>query len=56
VPLAWRCLKAGGELFLWLGHRQASEIGYVEGRMTEVRRLVVPGGGQGEIWWGKKSG
>jgi len=55
VPLAWRCLKAGGELFLWLSRRQATEIGYVEGALKEVRRLLAPGG-QGEIWWGKKSG
>jgi len=56
VPLAARCLKAGGELFLWLSRRQAREIGYIEGAMKEVRRLPVPGGEQGEIWWGKKSG
>jgi 16S rRNA (guanine527-N7)-methyltransferase len=55
VPLAWRCLKPGGELFLWLSCRQASTIGNIEGGMKEVRRLVVPGGGQGEIWWGKKA-
>jgi 16S rRNA (guanine527-N7)-methyltransferase len=55
VPLAWRCLKAGGELFLWLSLRQASEIGYIHNGMREVRRLVVPGGEQGEIWWGKKA-
>jgi 16S rRNA (guanine527-N7)-methyltransferase len=56
VPLAARCLKAGGELFLWLSRRQASEIGYGESAMREWRRLAVPGGGQGEIWWGKKAG
>jgi 16S rRNA (guanine527-N7)-methyltransferase len=56
VPLAWRCLKAGGGLFLWLSHRQATWVGYIEGGMRETRRLVVPGGGEGEIWWGKKSG
>ena len=55
VPLAGRCLKAGGELFLWLSRRQASYIGYTENGIREVRRLPVPGGGQGEIWWGKKS-
>jgi len=55
MPLAWRCLKAGGELFLWLSRRQASKIGYTKGGMSEVRRLRVPAGGQGEIWWGKKA-
>jgi 16S rRNA (guanine527-N7)-methyltransferase len=55
VPLASRCLKAGGELFLWLSRRQTSYIGYIEGGMREVRRLPVPGGGRGEIWWGKKA-
>jgi 16S rRNA (guanine527-N7)-methyltransferase len=55
VPLAARCLKAGGELFLWLSRRQASSIGYIEGGMKEVGRLPVPGGGRGEIWWGKKA-
>jgi 16S rRNA (guanine527-N7)-methyltransferase len=55
IPLASRCLKAGGELFLWLSRRQASAIGYVEAGMREVRRLPVPGGGRGEIWCGKKA-
>jgi 16S rRNA (guanine527-N7)-methyltransferase len=53
IPLASRCLKAGGELFLWLSRRQASELGYSE--MRAVRSLPLPGGGQGEIWWGKKA-
>jgi 16S rRNA (guanine527-N7)-methyltransferase len=55
MPLAWRCLKAGGELFLWLSRRQASEIGYIQCGMREVRSLALPGGGRGEIWWGKKT-
>ena len=56
VPLAGRCLKTGGELFLWLSRRQASTLGYGKNAITEVRRLPLPGGGQGEIWWGKKPG
>jgi 16S rRNA (guanine527-N7)-methyltransferase len=55
IPLASRCLKAGGEVFLWLSPRQASNVGYV---MEGVRRLVslrLPGGRPGEIWWGKKA-
>jgi 16S rRNA (guanine527-N7)-methyltransferase len=55
IPLAARCLKPGGELFLWLSRRQASDIGYIRGGMWEVRTLRVPGGGQGQIWWGKKT-
>ena len=54
IPLAWRCLKAGGGLFLWLSRGQARSIGYIEAERAGVRRLPVPGGGQGEIWWGKK--
>jgi 16S rRNA (guanine527-N7)-methyltransferase len=54
IPLASRCLKPGGELFLWLSRRQTSTIAY-SGGMSEVRTLRVPGGGQGEIWWGKKT-
>jgi len=54
IPLAWRCLKAGGGLFLWLSRAQASSIGYIAGEFQVMRRLPVPGGGQGEIWWGKK--
>jgi 16S rRNA (guanine527-N7)-methyltransferase len=53
ILLASRCLKAGGELFLWLSRRQASALGYIEGGMRELRRLPVPGGG--EIWWAKKA-
>ena len=54
IPLASRCLKPGGGLFLWLSRRQASEIGYQGGEMRKVRGLGVPGGAQGEIWWGEK--
>ncbi len=55
VPLASRCLKPGGELFLWLSRQQASEIGGIHGGMREVRTLPLPSGGQGEIWWGKRT-
>jgi len=55
IPLAWQCLKAGGGLFLWVSRGQASEIGYIKPERAMVRRLPVPGGGQGEIWWGKKA-
>ena len=54
IALARRCLKAGGQLFLWLSRRQASEVGYIDTRLGPVQRLPVPGGGHGEIWWGKK--
>jgi 16S rRNA (guanine527-N7)-methyltransferase len=55
IPLASRCLKAGGEMFLWLSRRQASTVGYNEAGMRAVRSLPLPGGGLGEIWWGKKA-
>jgi len=55
IPLASRCLKPGGDLFLWLSRRQASEIGDVQGGMREVWNLPLPRGGQGEIWWGKQT-
>jgi 16S rRNA (guanine527-N7)-methyltransferase len=55
IPLASRCLKAGGELFLWLSPRQASYIGYIKGGMRRVGSLRLPGGGPEEIWWGKKA-
>jgi 16S rRNA (guanine527-N7)-methyltransferase len=54
IPLAWRCLKAGGGLFLWLSHSRASSLGYIKRGRGGVRRLPVPGGGHGEIWWGTK--
>ena len=54
VRLASRCLRPGGGLFLWLSQRQTSEIGYQAGPMRKVRGLPVPGGAQGEIWWGEK--
>jgi 16S rRNA (guanine527-N7)-methyltransferase len=54
IPLAWRCLKARGELFLWLSRHQASSLGYIRTKWSGVRRLPVPGEGQGEIWSGKK--
>jgi len=55
IPLALRCLKAGGQLFLWLSRRQATSLGYIQGGLRRVWSLPVPGGGQGEIWWGKKA-
>jgi len=54
IPLASRCLKPGGRLFLWVSRRQTSEIGYQYGEMKRVKSLAVPGGAQGEIWWGEK--
>jgi len=55
LPLACRCLKSGGDIFLWLGHQQASEVGHIHSGIKEVRRISLPSGGQGEIWWGKKA-
>jgi len=37
-----------------LSPRQASEIGYQCGEMKRVKGLDVPGGAQGEIWWGER--
>ena len=54
MHFASRCLKPGGALFLWLSQRQASEVGYYRGEMGKVKGLGVPGGAQGEIWWGRK--
>jgi 16S rRNA (guanine527-N7)-methyltransferase len=54
MQFASRCLKPGGGLFLWLSHRQTSEIGYHGGGMRKVRGLDVLGGAHGEIWWGEK--
>ncbi len=55
IPLASRCLKLGGELFLWLGHQQADELGQIQSGMKPVGRISLPRGGQGEIWWGKRT-
>jgi len=55
IPQAARCLRAGGELFLWLSRAQASTLGYSEGGVKRVRSLPVPGGGEGEIWCGRKA-
>jgi 16S rRNA (guanine527-N7)-methyltransferase len=54
IPLASCCLRPGGRLFLWLSRRQTIEIGYRQGEMRKVRGLIVPGGAEGEIWWGEK--
>ena len=55
IPLAGRCLKPGGELFLWLSHQQAGELGQIHSGVKEVGRISLPRGGQGEIWWGKRT-
>jgi 16S rRNA (guanine527-N7)-methyltransferase len=54
LPLAARCLKESGEVFLWVSRRQATELGYNKAGLRPVERLAIPGGGQGEIWWGRK--
>jgi len=56
LPRAVGCLKEGGDLFLWLSRRQATELGYHRAGLRAVERLAIPGGGQGEIWWGRKVG
>jgi 16S rRNA (guanine527-N7)-methyltransferase len=53
IPLAGRCLKEGGDLFLWLSRRQTINLGYSWTEIRAVRSLVMPDAGQGEIWWGK---
>ena len=55
LPLAWRCLKPAGEIFLWLSHQQAREVNHIHAGIKEVGRISLPSGGQGEIWWGKKT-
>jgi 16S rRNA (guanine527-N7)-methyltransferase len=55
LPLVGRCLKPEGEIFLWLSHQQASEVGQIYGGIKEAGRISLPSGGQGEIWWGKKT-
>ena len=54
IPLASGCLKGGGRLLLWLSRLQASAIGYGKGEFEAVKSLKLPGGEQGEIWWGEK--
>ena len=54
IPLASGCLKEGGKLLLWLSRLQASAIGYGKGEFEAVKSLKLPGGEQGEIWWGEK--
>jgi 16S rRNA (guanine527-N7)-methyltransferase len=55
IPLASRCLKVGGELFLWLSASQASCLGYDKTEIRRVGSLRLPGGRPGEIWRGRKA-
>jgi len=54
IPLAARCLREGGDLFLWLSHRQTRKIADYGAGLIAVRSLAMPSGAQGEIWWGKR--
>jgi len=54
IRLAGRCLRGGGELFLWLSRRQTRDIAYISGEMRALSSLPLPCGGAGEIWRGKK--
>jgi 16S rRNA (guanine527-N7)-methyltransferase len=55
IPLASRCLKPAGEIFLWLSHAQARTIGDIHGEISKVRSIILPTGSQGQIWCGKKT-
>jgi 16S rRNA (guanine527-N7)-methyltransferase len=44
MPLAARCLKAGGQFFLWLSRQQARHIGYIRSGLRPLRSLPLPGG------------
>jgi len=55
IPQAARCLREGGELFLWLSRAQINTLDSSEGEVARVRILAAPGGGQGGIWWGRKA-
>jgi 16S rRNA (guanine527-N7)-methyltransferase len=54
IPFASRCLKAGGELFLWLSNQQARAIGDIHGEIKKVQTIALPIRSQGVIWRGKK--
>jgi 16S rRNA (guanine527-N7)-methyltransferase len=55
IPLASRCLRPGGEMFLWLSRQQAHTIGDIHGEIKKIQAIALPAGAQGEIWYGKKS-
>lgn len=54
IPLASRCLKPGGEIFLWLSKKQAQALGDIHGGVKKVRTITLPTSSQGEIWCWKK--
>ena len=54
IPLASRCLKLGGEIFLWLSHKQAPRNRRQPRRDQKVRTITFPTSSQGEIWCGEK--
>ena len=50
VPLAARCLRAGGRLLLWLSREQAKDLGM--GQFGWGRPIALPLSREGEIWVG----
>ena len=56
VPLAAKCLKARGQIFLWLTHDQVSTLGDALSCFAWKEPLSIPLTRSGEIWHGTKQG
>jgi len=54
VPLAAQCLKASGNLLLWLTQEQAAALGGIDCGLTWGAPLSIPLSRTGEIWRGIK--
>jgi len=55
VPLAARCLKTRGNLFLWLAHDQANVLAAIESGLCWDKPIAIPLSRSGEVWKGIKN-
>jgi 16S rRNA (guanine527-N7)-methyltransferase len=56
LPLAVRCLRPGGWLYLWLSHDQGSILAAATDRLRWDRPIPIPSTRAGEIWCGEYAG
>jgi len=56
LPLAVRCLRPGGRLYLWLSHDQGSKLAAATDGLRWDQPIPIPLTRAGEIWCGEYAG
>ena len=56
LPLAVRCLKPSGRLYLWLSRGQGSQLATITDRLRWASPIPIPLTREGEIWQANRQG